>query len=135
MRDRSSQKPFSSGKLGSGITESTDKLTPIFSFEKMRDRSGHSVNCCGRDDQAALARQMYALSQLTWDEIKKAPKHGLGSETISNTALKVALPSSITPDVTLLAFRYNAKAPFLGYREGRIFYVLLIDHNFGCYKH
>ncbi len=75
------------------------------------------------------------LSKMTWSEIQNAPRHGLGTEKLPRSALKAAIPQSVTEDVTFLALRYNGKAPMVGYRDGRTFYLLYLDHNFSLYKH
>lgn len=108
-------------------------LPPVFSFEKMQDGSGYSVNCCDSEDQAALAKRLFLLSRNTWREISQAPKHGIGTEKIERSAIRPAVP--VTEDVTLLALRFNGKKPMVGYRDGRVFYVLWMDKDFSVYNH
>jgi hypothetical protein len=110
-------------------------MTPTFSFEKMIDATGYSVNCCDSDNQAALTQQLFILSKLTWVQIKGSGRHKLGAELISQNSIRVALPAAVTPDLALLAFRYNGMRPMIGYREGRVYHILLLDHNFSCYQH
>jgi len=40
------------------------------------------VTDCEREAQAAFALTLHRLSQLTWQEIRNAPRHGLGTEKI-----------------------------------------------------
>ena len=134
LKPRDSAKPFRN-VVGSGATENPDTQPPLFSFEKMPDRSGYSVNCCEADDQAALSKRLFLLSQMHWRDIRQAPRHGLGTETISRKQLRVALPSSVTEDTTIIALRFNGKKPMFGYRDGRVFYILLLDHNYSAYDH
>jgi hypothetical protein len=49
-------------------------------------------------------------------ERKTAGKKG-GSETLPQYRIKQAMPSCITPDVTLLAFRFWDKTPMVGFRD------------------
>jgi hypothetical protein len=110
-------------------------MPPVFSFEKMVDGSGYSVNCCDANHQAALAKRLFLLSRHTWREIVQAPRHGIGTEKISKDAISVAIPASVTDDVTFLALRYNGKHPMIGYRDGRTFHVLFVDRDFSVYPH
>lgn len=73
---------------------------------------------------------------MTWNEIKLAPKHGLGSEKIARSSIKDTLPDFITDDVQeLLAFRFKGKAPFLGHRRGPVLHVIFVDPKFDLYDH
>lgn len=95
----------------------------------------HSVDDLDKDDQAALAVQLYKLSQLSWKEIKRVPRHGLGFEKITRDAIKAPMPRQITPDVNFIAFRFNGLKPMVGFRRDRIFFVIWLDHNFKLYNH
>lgn len=111
-------------------------MPPIFAFDKMQGGSGYSVTCCDAANQAALAERLFRLSRLTWTQIQNAQRHGFGSEKIERSAIKgAAIPASVTEDVTFLALRYNGKAPMVGYRDGRTFHVLYLDHTFNLYNH
>ena len=101
----------------------------------MQDRTGFSVNCCDKNERSALAKKLFQLSQTIWREIRNAPRHGIGTETIDRASIKPALPFSIPEDTAILALRYNGKKPMIGYRQDRIFYVLFLDHNFSVYSH
>lgn len=54
------------------------------------------------DEKAALADRLHELSQLTWQQIQQAPRHGQGSETIARTSMKVVVPPAITEDTPIL---------------------------------
>lgn len=131
---RDNSNPFA-GKLGASKQTDTNMMPPIFSFEKMMDGTGYSVNCCDIDHQAALSKRLFLLSRHTWREIVQAHRHGIGTEKISRRAIKTAIPASITDDVTFLALRYKGKNPIVGYRDGRTFHVLFIDNDFTVYSH
>lgn len=134
MRRRDSKKPFY-GRIGDASGENPDTQAPIFSFEQMKDRSGYSINCCERDDQAALAKRLFILSQMKWRDIRHADRHGLGTEIISRSSLRVSLPNSVTDDATIIALRFSGLKAMIGYKEGRVFHVLILDHNFTAYDH
>lgn len=57
-----------------------DLQKPIFSFEYL-DRQ-YSISQCTKDEKAALIDTLDKLSQLSWRELRQAPKHGLGYEKI-----------------------------------------------------
>lgn len=64
-----------------------------------------------------------------------APRHGNGSEIISQSQTRSSIPEHITDDTKLLAFRFYGKAPMAGYREERIFCVIWLDRDFTLYEH
>jgi len=133
QRNQEPQTPFKSDRQGG--EGSTQHLTPFFSFEKMQRGTGYSIACCPQEEQAALATKLFELSQITWATIQGTHRHGAGCEIIPQSRLHVSLPRSVTDDVTILAFRYNGKKAMLGYRDGRILHILLLDHNFTVYDH
>ena len=112
-----------------------DRLPPIFSFEHMRAGNGYSVDCCDAEHRAALAARLFKLSQMTWLNIKNSPRHGLGTEKIARSSIRAPIPQKVTEDASLLALRYNGKAAMVGYRDGRVFYVVFLDHTFDLYSH
>ncbi len=112
-----------------------NRLPPQFSFEYMKGGNGYSVDCCDGTHRSALASRLFLLSQISWLEIQNAPRHGLGSEKIARSSLNVAVPDKISEDASFLALRYNGKHPIVGFRDGRIFHIIFIDHNFTLYDH
>lgn len=72
-----------------------------------------------------FADALYKRKSLTWNEIKQASKHGLGTEKIPKTAINEPSPTFITEDLDdYLVFRYNGKSPMVGYRVREVFYIL-----------
>jgi hypothetical protein len=49
--------------------------------------------------------------------------------------IKATIPSHLQSDINLLAFRFCAKAPMVGYREGNVFHVVWLDRAFTLYDH
>jgi hypothetical protein len=127
--------PFLKGR-GKPLDSSPDDLPTAFSFEKMQEKSGHSVNCCQDEDREKLIQRMFMLSKLPWKNVKNAPNKGLGCEQIPKGRIKKPIPSSVTPDVdSFSSLHYQGKKRFIGYRVGRIFFILWIDHDFTVYDH
>lgn len=111
----------------------SDLSKPYFSFKYLSKT--YCITCCDKDEKASFAMTMYNLSQMTWLEIRKAHKHGLGTEKIEKDAIKVAVPKDITDDVTFLAIRFHGKKPMVGFRQNATFYVIWFDRDFTLYDH
>ena len=75
------------------------------------------------------------MSQLTWNEIRSAHRHGLGGEKIDRTAIKRPIPSHVTEDVTFLAYRFSGMKPMVGYRLKEMFHIIWLDRDFTLYDH
>lgn len=114
-------------------SSSTNHLKPIFSLENIQ--ANYCVTNCTKDQKAAFAEALRKRSQMTWNEIIQAPRHGLGQENIEQHAIKVPLPHDVTPDTQLIALRFDGKAPMVGRRDGRVFIIYWLDHNFSLYNH
>jgi hypothetical protein len=52
------------------------------------------------------------LTQRSWVDLMLSWKHGSGCEKIGK--MKIAIPKSVTDEVTLLAFRFHGKCPMVG---------------------
>lgn len=107
--------------------------TPVFCLHYLK--GAFCVTQCESDDKAAFVDRLHTLSKMTWQQIQVSPRHGLGHEKIEQNAIRTGLPPHVTKDVTLLAFRFNGKKPMVGYRSGRVFHILFVDHNFTLYDH
>lgn len=104
---------------------------PVFCFNKIHP--SWSINNLDKDEQAALAKRLFDLAQLKWNEIQYSQRHGFGTEKI--TAVRAQLPARVTEEVTLLAIRFHNNKPMVGYRHCCIFHILFIDYNFTLYDH
>lgn len=113
--------------------ESPEQQPPTFSLRYIS--KDFSLADCTKDEKAAFADTLHKLSQMTWSQINSSGRHGSGYEKISRVSIKASIPSHITEDVNLIAFRFCGKAPMVGYRDGVTFYVIWIDRNFTLYKH
>lgn len=107
---------------------------PVFCLKYLHKDYG--VEKCEKEDRAALLKKMAALSKMTWDDIKQAPRHGLGTEKINRGAIIPSIPKEITKDVdTFLAMRYSGMKAIIGYRTDFIFHIVYIDRDFTVYNH
>ena len=113
---------------------STNHLTPVFDLSQLRGE--YCLSACTADQKAAFADRLHLLSRMTWGEIQRAPRHGLGTETIARSALgERQYPPEATEDVPILAFRCFGHGPMIGYRIDRRFVVLILDPNCTAYDH
>lgn len=107
---------------------------PIFCFRHLDNSYG--LSNCNADDMTALLTRLAKLSTMSWNDIKLADRHGLGSEKIFKTSIRASFPSFISDDVDhLLAFRFNGLAPFLGHRNKSVLHIIFIDSGFSLYDH
>lgn len=113
-------------------SERPDEQHPTFSFEYLEDCDLRHID---KKHLVSLIGTMQMLGQMTWQQIKQSPRHGLGFEKISQNAIRRGLPSSVTPDTILIAFRFSGKAPMVGFRREATFFVVWLDHDFSLYKH
>lgn len=93
-----------------------------------------AIEGCDMEQRASFASMIGKLSQISWNQIYSAPRHGLGCEKIPQHELS-GIPQHITPDVQLIAFRFWNNAPMVGYRSGRIFHIIWIDPKRKAYPH
>ncbi len=114
--------------------KSTEEQHPIFSLTNMvNDKYG--LNNCQQVEKAAFVDTLYKLSRVTWAQINVSGRHGLGIEVIKQESIKASIPKNITNDTNIIAFRFYGKAPMVGYRDGRVFYVIWLDRNYTLYDH
>lgn len=113
-------------------TVSNEDRHPKFSLRMLQGACG--LDACEREERAALIDKFAALSQLTWGQIRQAPRHGLGYEKISHTDLNVPVPDDVSGD-NIIAFRFHGLAPMIGVRREATFYVLWLDRGFIAYNH
>ncbi|AIL00127.1 hypothetical protein AN459_31440 [Pseudomonas aeruginosa] len=114
-------------------TENPELKPPLFSFEFMQ--ADYCVSECTSDERSQVLSKLRTLSQMSWQQIKQAPRHGLGFEIIGRPSFKAAIPAFVTDDTNLISFRAIGKAPMVGYRDGRVFHILWIDRDFTVYDH
>jgi hypothetical protein len=118
---------------GSG---SRNDLYPKFSLEHLQTKSKYCLSCCSKDQKAAFANKLKELSELQWKQIINSPKHGNGYEIIKENSLKIDIPARVKKFAkTIVAFRFHAKHPMVGFIEHDTFYILWFDHDFTLYKH
>lgn len=106
---------------------------PIFSVQDLSQDYG--LSACTTEEKAAFADTLYRLSQLTWNQISSAHRHGLGYEKIARNSIKAPIPAHITEEVNFIAFRFYKKAPMVGYRDGNLFHIIWLDRAFTLYNH
>ena len=115
--------------------EDYNKMVPLFSLERLQPGK-YCLSKLEKDDKAAFADSIYKRKDISWNEIQKLDRHGLGYEKIPVKSIETPVPRFITEDNSnLIAFRFNGMKPMIGYRLKNVFYVLWFDHDFTVYKH
>jgi hypothetical protein len=122
-------------KLHEDTKKSSQQERPLFSFEFLHHDARYSLSACTTEEKSKFIEKIVRLSQLTWAEIQSSGKHQLGIEKIPANQIKANLHPEADSRRDYLAFRCVGKAPMVGYRVRRIFYILWIDRNFTLYKH
>lgn len=113
------------------FTEPTDsnKLRPKFCFQHLLP--AHDVNSLkDKDLKAALVDQMQRLSQMSWNDIERAPRHGLGQELIPINRLKINLPETFTDTQKVHVLRYSGRLPMVGVRVKEVLHLVAIARTF-----
>ena len=106
---------------------------PAFSLDHLQDN--YCITLCDDVDQLAFVNTLRKLSKLSWNQIRNADRHGLGSEKIHRTSLNVTIPLSIGADVTFIALRFSGLMAMVGYQEGRLLHIVWFDRDFNVYNH
>ena len=106
---------------------------PVFSFWHMRYRGDGCLSQCEIPARAAVALKLLKISQLTWRDIINAPREGNGFEMMSQESLKVSVPSTISPDVKMMIFRFSGAGRFAGFRENDVYHIALISEDHDLY--
>jgi hypothetical protein len=113
-----------------------DSHRPVFSFHYLN--KDYCISKCEKPEKVGLADALRKLSQFPWSELKGVQAHGLGYERIDRKDMRVAIPSQITNDIDIIAFRFSGKKPMVGYRDARdrkLFHVVWLDRKFKVYNH
>lgn len=134
--DKFRKRQFQSGQRIKGRQPeriSTDSGRPIFSLNYLSKKFCFSK--CINEEKLGFANKLFELSQLTWQQLKLAPKHGMGYEPIDRGSIKDGIPPHITEDIRFIAFRFHGLKPMVGYREGTIFHIIWFDREFKLYDH
>jgi hypothetical protein len=133
IKGRDSSGPTIKARPASVEADDSDSKPPVFSFEYLQ--AGWCVQDCQQEERSKMLDKLRRLSALSWKDIRQQNRHHLGSEIIDRRSIRAAIPSFLTEDVKLLAFRAFDKAAMVGYRNGRIFHVLWVDRTFTLYNH
>lgn len=97
---------------------------------------GFTVECLTQEGQAAFARALSKRSLMTWEQIRRAPRHGLGSETIRVKQIKPMIPAAFDGEDKVLVLRYHGTLPMAGVRINDVYHLLWIEPRYNdLYDH
>ena len=75
-------------------------------------------------------------SLISWTEFVNHHRHGLGSEFIPKKEIKAQIPRQFQELTKFRVSRHQENLPFVGWKDGGIFYVLWIETKYGdLYSH
>lgn len=106
---------------------------PIFSFHYMHYGSETCLTRCDNENRSAIAHKLIKISQLTWSKILSTSKRSLGFETIPHEQFKNSLPSSITPDITMIVFQFSSSGRMAGFRQKDIYHIVQVSSKHNLY--
>lgn len=116
------------------VSEATDDRHPIWCFRHLDPEWG-LARLDARTSSGLFLSALYARSQLSWNDIAKAARTGLGWEKGNDLKFAPSIPS-IAASKTLYVFRIQGNnGRFVGFREGSTFRVIFVDPDFDLYKH
>lgn len=113
-----------------------DEKTPIFCLAHLHSDFDLKTSALDKDQKSGFADTLQSLASLTWSQIKRAPRHGLGFEKIPVKSLQMTLPAAFVDEEEVLVFRYHKKHPMAGVRVQATFHILALERAFGdLYDH
>lgn len=116
------------------VERNHDEHTPRFCLHHIQQ--GFDVKSLTQDAQAAFAQTIQERCSLSWSAIKRAPRHGLGTENIPKGKIRPSIPAAFQDREHFLVFRYHGMLPMVGVRTTDTFHVLWIEASFGdVYNH
>jgi hypothetical protein len=95
----------------------------------------YCISVCDDDDKICFVDKIRRMSQMTWNDLIQADRHGMGQEKIPRYKIRRPIPPHITDDVTLLGFRFSGKKAMVGYRTEGTFHIVWFDRDFTLYEH
>ena len=107
-----------------------DSRDPAFSLQHLK--RSHCITKCTTKEQAAFAKKIRILTQMTWAQIKQSHRHKNGTEILADLTPK--LPSAANGEHAMV-FRFSGMAPMIGFRSDNVFYVVWFDPKMKLYKH
>ena len=73
---------------------------------------------------------------MTWEELIRADRHGLGLETLPADQIRPQIPTGFEDTRKFQVFRYSGRLPMVGTRTNDTFHVIWIEKDFGdVYDH
>jgi len=114
-------------------TPNYDLQKPIFSLRNIKYQGNYCISKCKEESKSAILDKLLRISQLTWRQIKSQSREDLGCESIPQDRFIAPFPSVVTPEVTILVFRFSNVGRIAGYRENDIFHIVLVGPK--LYKH
>ncbi len=108
-----------------------------FSFQDLHKDYGFNTSQCNHQLRLDLLSKLRVISCKSWNDLEKAGKKS-GFESLPINALRKPIPEDIPLKGVnkLHVLRFNGQdARLIGYRLGRVFYIIFIDPELEVYNH
>lgn len=114
-----------------------DDSCVAFSFRDLHKDYGFETAQCDHQTRLDLLSKLRVISCRSWNDLEKVGKKS-GFESLPINALKKPIPKDISLKGVnkLHVLRFNGQdARLIGYRLGRIFYIIFVDTKLEVYDH
>jgi hypothetical protein len=109
---------------------------PVFCLRHIHADFDLKASDLDKDAKASFAERLQTLASMTWHEIRRSPRHGLGTEKMKVGALNLTMPPAFEDADDVTVFRYKGKLPMVGVKSGDTFHIVAIERAFGeLYDH
>ncbi len=106
----------------------------VFSFRHLQ--KGFATDDLSVEQRSKLALRLETLSQMTWNEVYRSQRHGLGTEKIPSAQIKSSIPERFNDRGVFIVFRFAGLLPMVGIRARNVFYAIWLEPSFGdLYDH
>lgn len=122
------------GKLKAPSHKVVKEGFPILSLARLQPRFG--VDEMSEHQRSEFLVKWHKRSQLTWTELERQGKHGLGSEKLPMSMIRPRVPEFLEDEDKITIYRHEGNLPFAGFRAADVFYVIWIETKYGdLYDH
>ena len=105
----------------------------IFSWEKVQTDKRYCFSRLDKLTKSMVAEALFQRRSFSREDLKQAPRTGLGSEKIANKSIIPSIPSYA--EGKILSLRLNQERRLAGYMEANRFYLLWFHGKYPIYKH
>ncbi len=98
-------------------------------FSLIHIHSKYCLSLCISTEKAAIIDRLHELSRLTWGEIWRNPKEGLGAEPLPDAVYKKMPDELKAKSNKYIVFRFSKKGRIIGFHKHDTFHIVWFDRN------